>query len=80
MAKRCPSLLVRTVFCDVESVSWCFLGYNHLHSHRHIKLYSVIDKAMAQLIREIRSDYFYIPGFNSCELEYIVNQASTLSL
>ena len=21
-AKRCPSLLVRTVFCDIESVSW----------------------------------------------------------
>ena len=75
--KRCPSLLVRTVFCDVESVSWCFLGYNHLYGHRHIKLYSAIDKAMAQLIREIRSDYFYIPGFNT---EYIVNQTSSLSL
>ena len=79
-AKRCPSLLVRTVFCDVDSVSWCFLGYNHLYGHRHITLCSVLDKAMAQLIREIRSDYFYIPVFNSCELEYIVNQASALPL
>ena len=61
-AKRCPSLLVRTVFCDVECVYWCFLGYNHLYGHRHIKLYSAIDKAVAQLIKEIRSD---IPGFNS---------------
>ena len=72
-AKRCPSLLVRTVFCDAESVPWCFLGYNHLYGHRHIKLYNHLDDTIAQLIREIRSDYYYIPGFKKCDLEYIVN-------
>jgi len=29
-AKVCPSLLVHSVFWGAESVSWCFLGYNHL--------------------------------------------------
>ena len=63
-AKRCSSLLARTVFCDVaESVPWCFTGYNHLFGHRHIKLYSHLDDTFAQLTREIRSDYYYIPGF-----------------
>ena len=70
-AKRCPSLLVRTVFCDTESVPWCFRGYNHLCGHRHIKLYSYLDDTIAQLIRE-RSDYYYIPVFKKCDLEYIV--------
>ena len=61
-----------------ESVSWCFLGYNHLYGHRHIKLYSHLDDTIAQLIREIRSDYHYIPGFKKCDLECIVNYISTL--
>ena len=45
-----PTVLVRTVFCDVESVPWCFLGYHHLYVHRHIKLYSHLDDTMTQLI------------------------------
>ena len=77
-AKRCPSPLVRTVFYDAESVPWCFLGYNHLYGLRHIKLYSHLDDTIAQLIREIRSDYYYIPGFKKCDLEHIVNYISTL--
>ena len=71
-------LFVRTVFCDVESVSWVKTIFMVIGTSNCI--YSVLDKAMAQLIGEIRSDYFYIPGFNSCELEYIVNQASALPL
>ena len=63
-----------TVFCDAESV----LGYSHLYGHRHIKLYSHLDNTTAQIIREIRSDYYYVPGFMKCDLEYIVNYISTL--
>ena len=76
--KRCLSLLVRTEFCNAESVSWCFLGYNHLYGQGHIQLYSHLDDTIAQLIREIRSDYYYVSGFKKCDLEYIVNYISTL--
>ena len=72
------SYLLQIVFCDAESGTLCFLGYNHLYGHRHIKLYSHLDDTIAQLIREIRSDYYYIPGFEKCDLEYIVNYISTL--
>ena len=60
---------------DVESVSWCFLGYNYLYGHRHIKLCSHLDDTIAQ---QIRSDYYYISGFKKHDLKYIVNYTSTI--
>ena len=60
------------------SVPWCFLGYNHIFVHRHIKMYSSSDIAIAYLIREIRSNHCFIPGFDNCELDFIVGQASKL--
>ena len=41
------------------------------------------DIAIAYLIREIRSDPCFVdpcfvPGFDNCELEFIVGQASTI--
>ena len=75
VAKRCPSLLVRSVFCGAESAPWCFFGNNHIFGHRHIKISDIV---IAYLIREIRSDDCFVPGFDSCELEFMVGQASTI--
>ena len=52
-AKRCPSLLARTVFCDVESVYHVFIGYNHLFGHRHIKLYSHSDDTFCTINKKL---------------------------
>ena len=43
-AKRCPSLLVRSVFCGAGSVPF---GYNHIFGHRHSKMCSSSDIAIA---------------------------------
>ena len=51
-AKKCLSSPERTVFAILhESVGWCFLCYNHVFGHRHIKLYSSIDIVIAQLVK-----------------------------
>jgi len=70
-SKSCPSLLVRSVFCGAES-SPCFFFfcYNHIFGHRHIKMYSS-DIAIAYLLREIRSDHCFVPGFDIVNLSLL---------
>jgi len=41
-------------------------------------MYGSSDIAIAYLIREIRSDHCFVPGFDNYELEFIVGQASTI--
>ena len=40
-------------------------------------MYCTSDIAIAYLIREIRSNHCYTPGFDNCDLDFIINQAST---
>jgi len=44
---------------------------------RHVKVYCNSDNALAGLIREIRNDFLYVPGFELSELEEFVYVAST---
>jgi len=41
-------------------------------------MYSSSDIAIAYLRRKMRSDHCFVPGFDNCELEFIVGQASTI--
>ena len=55
---------------------WTFLGYNCCFGFRHVKVYCNSDNALAGLIREIRNDFLYVPGFQLSELEeylYVVS-------
>ena len=71
------SLSSCTVFCDVESVP-CVSLVTTIFLVTGISSCTVIQMIhLAQLIREIRSDYYYVPGFKKCNLEYIVNYTST---
>jgi len=46
--------------------SFQILGCNHLSGHRHIKPYnSILEYTVAQLIREIWSNYCRSPGFDN---------------
>jgi len=40
-------------------------------------VYCNSDNALAGLIREIRNDFFYVPGFHLSELEEFVYVANT---
>ena len=75
-AKLCPSALVQRVFLWLQ----LFLGplvYNCCFGFRHVKVYCNSDNALAGLIREIRNDFLYVPGFELSELEEFVYVAST---
>jgi len=76
-AKLCPSVLVQRAFSVAASVPWTFLGYNCCFGFRHVKVYCNSDNVLAGLIREIRNDFLYVPGFELSELEEFVYVAST---
>ena len=59
------------------SFPWTFLGYNCCFGFRHVKVYCNSNNALAGLIREIRNDFVYVPGFQLSELEEFVYVAST---
>ena len=59
------------------SFPWTFLGYNCCFGFRHVKVYCNSDNALAGLIREIRNDFLYVPGFELSELKEFVYVAST---
>ena len=76
-AKLCPSALVQRAFSVAASFPWTFLGYNCCFGFRHVKVYCNSDNALAGLIREIRNDFLYVPGFQWSELEEFVYVAGT---
>jgi len=59
------------------SFPWTFLGYNCCFGFRHVKVYCNSANALAGLIREIRNDFLYVPGFELSELQEFVYVAST---
>jgi len=75
-AKLCPSALVQKSFSVAASVPLSFLGYNCCFGFRHVKVYCNSDNALAGLIREIRNDFLYVPGFELIELDEFVYVAS----
>jgi len=68
---------MQRAFSVAASVPWTFLGYNCCFGFRHVKVYCNSDNALAGLIREIRNDFLYVPGFELSELEEFVYVAST---
>ena len=73
------SPLIRSIFKVIaKSCSSNFIGYNLLYGHTHCKHYKHDDIVCSQLIREICSDEFYIPGFSTDKLDIIVSTSSTM--
>jgi len=68
---------MQRAFSVAASFPWTFLGYNCCFGFRHVKVYCNSDNALAGLIREIRNDFLYVPGFELSELEEFVYVAST---
>ena len=73
--------LIRSIFTvSAQSCNSNFIGYNFLYGHTHCKHYKHGHIVFSQLIREIRSDESYIPGFSTDELDIIVSTSSTMQL
>ena len=53
-ASKCPSSLVRVIFCDSAAVSYSFCGYNSLYGSTHLKVYDSQSEVCANVIRSIR--------------------------
>ena len=75
------SPLIHSVFTvSAQPCNSNFIGYNFLYGHTHCKQYKHGYIVCSQLIREIHSDKFYIPGFSTDELDIIVSTSSTMQL
>ena len=75
------SPLICSIFTvSAQSCNSNFIGYNFLYGHTHCKHYKHGYIVFSQLMREIRSDEFYIPGFSTDELDIIVSTSSTMQL
>ena len=75
------SPLIRSIFTvSAQSCNSNFIGYNFLYGHTHCKHYKHGYIVCSQLMREIRSEEFYIPGFSTDELDIIVSTSSTMQL
>ena len=73
-----PSALIRSIFTtSAHSCNSNFIGYNFLYGHSHCKSYDIEHMATSQLIREVRSHQFFIPGFGADELNFFVATSST---
>ena len=60
-AIKCQSVLTQSVFRESASLSYSFIGYNHLFGHSHLKSYDSQDELCANVIRGLR----YCPHLNS---------------
>ena len=72
------SHLIHSIFTvSAHSCNSNFIGYNFLYGHTHCKHCKHIHCLYSRLIRKIRSDEFYIPGFST---DHIVSTSSTMQL
>ena len=74
-----PSALIRSIF--TVSSATCnsnFIGFNFLYGHTCCKSSSPEHTAIGNLIREVRSNLFVIPGFSENELNDIVSYTSVI--
>ena len=74
-----PSALIRSIFTtSAFSCNSNFIGYNYMCGHSHCKSYNAEHFDISQLVREVRSQKFCIPGFSDDELNFFVATLSTM--
>ena len=76
-AKSSNNKLVHSVFSVLSSSCRNYIGYNNKYGFSFVRNYTCSDYAIARLIREIRDNSIYVPGFNCCILDHMARVASS---
>ena len=76
-AKSSNNKLVHSVFSVLSSSCRNYIGYNNKYGFSFVRNYTCSDYVIARLIREIRDNSIYVPGFNCCILDHMARVASS---
>ena len=68
---------MHSVFSVLSSSCPNYIGYINKYGFSFVRNYTCSDYAIARLIREIRDNSIYVPGFNCCILDQMARVASS---